>query len=274
MDAISLLIVEFTEELIFVQVGLLSFFTSCYFLIYILPKRRKHSPAWVSGAVVKNYLNEIRDREVALRQELFGEDDLAALKEPAVLKELEAVRVQLGAADSRIAEKDKTIAELRADQGGNGAEALAKAQVDWNKKEAELEKRLADALANAGASTGDGGNPELERQVRQMRARLDEYGVIEDDLANLKKYQTENKKLRERLELGGISADDISNQAANSRAAAAAEESATVVTATEELAEILGEDSEDGKDAIDGEEKKDRKSGEDILSEFEKMLAS
>jgi len=326
LEAIVLLVSEFAEELIWAEMCLISFWAAIYGYNYIIKRREVVDPEWVPGAVVKDYLDRVRQSESSLRQQLFGEVagnvvvQQTVGTDPALQQELEAVRRQLGVADQQNQEKDKIIAELKAGQGsgdgGGSNEEFTAAKSAWDKEKAELEKKLSDALA-AGAASG-GADPALKQELEDLKARLDEYEVIEDDLANLKKYQIENKQLKGKLTDAGISFDDVAVQAEAAAAAEepaaeapaaeapAAEESAAEAPAAEESAAEepaaeapaaeepaaeapaaeepaaeapAAESTEDAPAAAaegDEEKKAEKKEGgeDDLLSEFEKMLAS
>lgn len=76
-------------------------------------------------------------------------------------------------------------------------------------EKAKLEKELADARANgataapsAEASAGGEDVQKLQEKCQSLEARLAEYSVIEDDLANLKRLQQENAQLKSQLANG------------------------------------------------------------------------
>lgn len=316
MDAILLLVTEFTEELIWAQMCLISIWSAIYLYQYVVKRREAINPELVPSSVVKDYLNRVRDGEAAIRFQLFGEAPTAsgapivmqAGTDPGLMRELEALRAQLGTADQRVQEKEKIIAELRAKgsaggTGGNPAE-LEAAKAAWAKERAELEKKLASALS---AGTSSGVSPELQKEIDEMKARLQEYEVIEDDLANLKKYQIENKRLQEQLTAAGLTpnaggggdaktaaapaapaaakpadapkieakaVDAPAADAAVAVAAAAAPApaaSAEPVAAPAEAAPVAAAPEAAPAAAATGEKKP---GDEDLLSEFEKMLAS
>lgn len=61
----------------------------------------------------------------------------------------------------------------------------------------------AGAMATAGAvpaAGGSGADAELLTKVKELQAKLSEYEIIEDDIADLSVYKEENKKLKEEVE--------------------------------------------------------------------------
>jgi hypothetical protein len=317
VEAILLLVTEFMEELIWAQVSLICVFGALYLYSYVIKRRDNIGSEWVPAALVRDYLNRVRDGESAIRFQLFGESApmaggspviVSGSTDPALLREIEALRAQLSAGDQRIQEKDRIIADLKAKPaaaGGSTAD-LDAAKAAWAKEKAELEKKLAGALS---AGSGSSIPADVQKQLDEMKARLQEYEVIEDDLANLKKYQIENKKLTEQLAAAGVkpSSEPVkaesaapSHVATPIAAAAVAAPIAAAVVAPAAVAPIAAAvvapaaapvpttpaaptislvdatasaaaPSADSAPAAAGEKKPGE---EDLLSEFEKMLAS
>ncbi len=72
----------------------------------------------------------------------------------------------------------------------------------------KLSKELADARAAASAASGDAANSGLQDELKiykvkieELQARLAEYEIIEDDIADLSMFKEENAKLKEELAL-------------------------------------------------------------------------
>ncbi|MCC6277033.1 MAG: hypothetical protein IT289_03845 [Oligoflexia bacterium] len=87
---------------------------------------------------------------------------------------------------SDVESKAKKLSELEA--------ALASAQ-------AELTKAKSAPAGTPGADGGGGAEVgELNRKIKDLEARLGEYEIIEDDIANLSIYKEENARLKSELE--------------------------------------------------------------------------
>lgn len=201
MEAIGLFFSKFSDELLSAQIALLSFSLALGVYWMLVRKKKRETAEWVPAALVKAYLDRTRKDERETRARLFGEDLSAAPQmpltqmlagaatttttvvsnDPALVKEIEALRGQLSLADSRAMEFDKTLNGMRAEK-------------------AALEQKLKDA-ANAAPAAGGAAapNPALAKELEDLRAKLQEYEVIEDDLANLKKFQKENDQLKQRI---------------------------------------------------------------------------
>ncbi|NUM89278.1 MAG: hypothetical protein HUU37_08755, partial [Bdellovibrionales bacterium] len=204
MESIALLFTKFSSELISAQIALLCLGAAVSVYWMLIRYRGRHRTEWVPAALVKEYLDGVVRHEKEIRYRLFGEEARVQMApaasasaptvqqvvvqgaDPAVMKELEALRAQLAVADQRALEFDRNL---------NAAKA---------EKEV-LEKKLKEAPAPAAG--GGGADPavaaelaKMKKDAEDLRAKLAEYEVIEDDLANLKKYQMENKALREQLE--------------------------------------------------------------------------
>jgi len=96
---------------------------------------------------------------------------------------------------------------------------------------------------------------ELTKERDELKGRLQEYEIIEDDLANLKKLQQENEELKKQLAGKGGSPPTASAPPPPPPPPPKVEEAKPAAPAAAP-AEISGEE----------------KSAEDLLSEFEKML--
>jgi len=182
----------------------------------LVRKKKRESAEWVPAALVRAYLDRVRAEEADIRFKLFGEAgyqaspaplttnaaNLAAnltapvaptqvvvnSADPALAKEIEALRAQLTLADQRAMEFDRAMNGLKAE----------KAALEQKLKEAQA----AATAAPAGAAATSAAPPEaVQKELEDLRAKLQEYSVIEDDLANLKKFQKENETLRQKLDV-------------------------------------------------------------------------
>ena len=194
MEAIALIFTKFSEELIAAQLAVLCFTAALATYWLLIRKKKKESAEWVPAALVRAYLDRVRADERETRIKLFGEDSVpaavggvslsaslgSASPDPSLLREIDTLRSQLSASDQRVMEFDRMMNALRSEK-------------------AALEQKLRDmpAAAPGAVSAAD---PALKKELDDLRARLQEYEVIEDDLANLKKFQKENEVLRQKLE--------------------------------------------------------------------------
>lgn len=228
MEAIALILTKFSDEVIAAQLALLCF-VSCVALYWlVVRKKKKESAEWVPAAVVRAYLDKVRADEQEVRFKLFGEAPVAAgshaplaaalstvttVTDPALLKEVDALRAQLSASDQRSMEFDRVMNALKTEK-------------------AALEEKL--KAAAAGAPVAAGPSPEALKELDDLKARLQEYEVIEDDLANLKKFQKENEQLRQKVETyekGGSTAAPAAPAAVEAAPVAAAAPAAVIPAA-------------------------------------------
>lgn len=315
MESIALIFSKFSSEIISAQLGLLCLFAAVGLYMILVRKHNRSRTEWVPAALVKEYLDKTARDEHDIRMRLFGETArvqtagaapvqqvVVSGTDPAVMKELEALRAQLAVADKRSMEFDKNVATLKSE------------------KEA-LEKKLKEVPKAAPAAGADPAVAKeldtVKKEAEELKARLAEYEVIEDDLANLKKYQIENKELREKLEGKGISVEPATTVAATpapapeatkvEAAAPAPEATTTVAAAPAPAPEVTKVEAAPAPEAVaeapaaaeaapspvaeaapaptaeapaaaaaaPAEAPKSSKQKEDeLLSEFEKMLAS
>ena len=84
---------------------------------------------------------------------------------------------------------------------------LEKEVLEKDKAIAELNKKLTQG--GGGEGGGDSDDSDLMNKISELEARLQEYEIIEDDIADLSLYKTENEKLRAELErLKGMAAGE------------------------------------------------------------------
>jgi myosin heavy subunit len=201
------------------------------------------------------------------------------------------LRTLVNQKDTTIAELEKMLEAARSSGGGG----VAQEEVDILKNEiATLKNQLEEAniqLEDARMPAGEGGgDAELMKERDELKERLMEYEIIEEDLANLKRYQQENEELKKTIAemKGGADAPAPADNPVEVEAATpepepepevaeevapveepAAEEEATPPSEEEVVAEAAPPSEETASvPANSGEQK----SAEELLSEFEKML--
>jgi hypothetical protein len=311
LEAIALLLTKFSEELIAAQLAAVSATLALALYWLLIRKKKKESAEWVPAALVRAYMDRMRSDERETRIRLFG-DDFSALPpltltaglssptavagaDPQLGRELEAMRTQLALADQRAIEFDRNLNALKLEKGA----------LEQKLKEAQSATPAAPVSADQGA---------MLKELEDYKAKLKEYEVIEDDLANLKKFQKENADLKQRvsqLEAGGSQNTTISGTPAAPAAdtkvsgvtdhintpvtvisggksnaaplaavpAASAAPAAVAATSAEANTNVL----QTVMPTVSGnpspvvaapEEKSSQKKEEELLSEFEKMLAS
>ncbi|MBL7714678.1 MAG: hypothetical protein JNL01_04365 [Bdellovibrionales bacterium] len=227
---------RFTSEALFFESLAVSVFAALYLAFWIL-KKRKYGSAneVVPSTLVKTYLSQLIGDAEGIRTQLFGFLDSGST-EPRMNLGPALNAVSSGASDpamaSRVAEQAKQIESLNDEKmklqaeveelkkGGGGAAASAPT-IDNSAETAALQAKI----------------KELTDKIEQLEGRLNEYSVIEDDLANLKRLQQENKKLKE--ELAGKGGSAPAADAALPEAAAAAAVPAAA-TSQDELDSLLG----------------------------------
>lgn len=104
-----------------------------------------------------------------------------------------------------IEEKLKEILEkqpVAAVAGGSGAspEELEKFNQELTALKEQLESKDKEIETLKAQPTGGSNSAELENQIKDLKARLEEYEVIADDIADLTKYRKENTELKNEIE--------------------------------------------------------------------------
>lgn len=305
--------------------GVTIFFITAFIAYWWYNRKKFHQLSHqIPASVVKNYLDSIISNSNALKSSLFRGGGLELGEGiPSVLptsdlprgnvsmggastEELNQKNAEIARLKATVSEKDKTIEELErmlaaardANGGGISDEEANIMKGEISSLQEKLQKAQADLeAAQAGGGGGGADSAELDAVTKErdeLKERLQEYEVIEEDLANIKKFQQENEQLKktiEQLQAGG--AAPAAEPAAEPEPAPepeapaepepapveeppadepAAEEPAAEAPAPEaavDEAEATSE-AEDTPDvpANEGEQK----SAEELLSEFEKML--
>ncbi len=182
---------KFTPEALLFEALLICVLVSSYAAFWVVRKRRFGAVEnEVPASVVKVYLNELIGEAEDMRAQLFG---LLSGGSPRV-RNAESSGPSF-AVSGDAAEKLAALERKMSDQAAAMEKILS--------EKAKLEKELSDARAG-GASAGGApaGNDDLQKLLEKcqgLEARLAEYSVIEDDLANLKRLQQENAQLKSQL---------------------------------------------------------------------------
>jgi len=200
MESWVYLFSKFTHEALLFEAVIIFVAFGAYATFYITQKR-KYGVAGneLPSNVVKAYLAQLMIDAEDMRVQLFGllgrDSNQAAFRSashssvsmPPLPTENPAVALQLKELEEKMTEQSKALDSLVGDKK-------------------RLEEELAEAKAQAPASTAvtssadHVADPALAEKLKTLEAQLAEYAIIEDDLANLKKLQKENKALRSQLE--------------------------------------------------------------------------
>ncbi len=320
MESIRLILTQFTDETMSIVIAILVVVFSVLVAYWYYNRRKFHQLSHqIPASVVQNYLDSIIANSNALKSSLFRGGGLEVGEGvPAILptsdlptggisvggassEELASKNAEIANLRSMLSQKDATIAELekmleaaRSSSGGGISQEeydIVKSEVTGLKNQLEeANTAIEEARANAGGADG-GSSAELEKvtgERDELKERLMEYEIIEEDLANLKKYQQENDSLKKQLAAlqGGEAAPAPAAEAPAAElepeAAPAAEEAAPVEEAPAPAPEVSAEENPAADDSATqaAEEEMpdvpsnggDQKSADELLSEFEKML--
>lgn len=316
-EILKRLVTDFNVHTMYALVGTMGVLSALLFFRWIYNKRRFNKLAHqIPASVVKSYLDSIIQNSNSLKSSLFR-GDLGVEGIPAVMpvgdlsagakvgvdagtqEALNQKTAEVAALKGKLSEKESLISELEtklasASASGAAADDGAKdAEIAALKEEIErLKAELEAAKANAGAGGGDealqGQLDAVTKERDELKEKLQEYEIIEDDLANLKRLQQENAELKAQLGGGAAAAavaaeapaptaEPIAEALEEDNEPAPAAEAKPLGKEPEPIAEAVGEDEpvaaappaeEGGDPKLEGEEK----SAEDLLSEFEKML--
>lgn len=295
-ETLRLILTKFTDETITVF-SMLLLITMAGIIIYWFYNRKKFHQLTheIPASVVKNYLDSIIQNSNSLKSSLFrgggldmgnGIPSVVAVGDlPSSMnigmgsssEEVNQKNAEIASLSLKLNDRTKQITDLEKRMTELGAGKGNSAEVEILKKDIiALQAQLAEAR---GASGGDANiQKELSSVTSErndLRERLKEYEIIEEDLANLKRLQQENDQLKAELaalkrgsqlvkptEVVAVAAPMLPDDDLEAEMARAIEESkpssqkASIVEVPEETAPAENE----------------QKSAEELLSEFEKML--
>ena len=301
MDSIVNYLDKYSDLIFEFQIGFLVIILSVFVWVwYYNRKKYNHLKHQIPASVVKSYLDSIIQNSTALKSSLFrgGGLDVDPSSVPSVmpLQDLPgttsinidgggddaALRAQIAGLQAQLAQKTTIVTDLEVKNAE--LEGIVKQKQE---RIEELEKLLAEALANAGS--GDGGaDPAaliaMTTERDELKEELQQYDIISNDIADMKRLKQENDQLKKALADAGGEAPAAPVEPADAappvvEAAAAAPEpiEAASVPVEEPVAieepdpvaePVAAEASAEPVAAAEG----DDKSPEDLLSEFEKML--
>ncbi|MBF0313216.1 MAG: hypothetical protein HQK52_07345 [Oligoflexia bacterium] len=291
LETIKLVFTKFNEETLIVSSTSLFLVFSILIFYWVYNRRKFHQLTHqIPASVVKSYLDTIIQNSTSLKSQLFrgGGLDLgpgissvvpvstlsgSGISNEVMIQknaEISALQMQLQERQNIIRDLEKKVSDIQSSGGGNSVdvEPFQKKISELETEIDRLEKELADALSKASEGSGGGVDQAVVDQVNkekeELKARLQEYEIIEDDLANLKRLQIENDELKKEISAlkGGGAA------VAATAVAAAAVVSEPEAVAAPAAPEPVAADTAGAPPQVAGEEK----SAEDLLSEFEKML--
>jgi len=306
-ETVRLILTKFTDETITIF-GLLLLLTTILLVVYWLYNRKKFRELQheIPASVVKNYLDSIIQNSNSLKSSLFrggGLDigtgipsvvpvgDLPASSSIGIGSgaeeisqknaEISMLKQNLNDRTKQITDLEKQLSEMASGKGAD-VESIRK---ELNEKQAKV-RELEAALNEAKKSSG--GDAQLQSQLNvvtnernELRERLKEYEIIEEDLANLKRLQQENEQLKAELaalKKGGPAAATPAAAPVPAPTPAPAPVEPEVDLEAEMAAAIADSKKSSPPPAAPAPEEEvpqmdgEQKSAEELLSEFEKML--
>ncbi len=216
LESLISLLDKFTPEILVILSGLLVITTTLFLWLWFANRRtynllRHQLPA----SVVKTYLDSVIQNSNTLKNALFrgdaGAEGAAVPVTSAMLSGVPDLMAQApatsGAMDALLREQlQQKLAELAAIQAQLNQSNVVKKDLESNLAGSQARvKELEAMLANLpkGAGGGDaalaGELQTVTKERNELRDRLKEYEIIEDDLANLKRLQQENEQLKRAL---------------------------------------------------------------------------
>ncbi|MBI2607170.1 MAG: hypothetical protein HYW49_13930 [Deltaproteobacteria bacterium] len=192
---------KFSQEALLIELFLIGCLMTSYFG-YVLTKKRRYGAARknIPDSVVRAFLVEMISQAEGFKGQLFGDSfKIEPGQTPRIQMPQATAPVDTdSSAEIGLLKKQLAHATAKSEELSGSAETL-------KSEKAILETKLAQAIASAATAasakpaSGGGDNKALLDKIAKLEAKLSEYEVIEDDLANLKQYQQENKQLKTQL---------------------------------------------------------------------------
>lgn len=308
---------KYSAQIFVLQMGLLVILTGIILWVYFYNRKKYHNlKHQIPASVVKNYLDSIIQNSTALKSSLFrgGGLDVDTNGIPSVVPvgQMESMG-QVGISLDNVQGDDALKAEVARLQSQladkrNVIQDLEKNSKDLEGQVSQKQERIIEleALLAKGGSleSGSGASSEeltsLKTENDLLKEELDQYAMIGDDLADLKRLKQENAQLKSALNAedlddiaSGLSSDDedeveetedkqndsndlddIADELSTEDKEDSEDETEEEEVVADANVEATSEDEEEEVVAASAEEK-DKvpdKSPEDLLSEFEKML--
>jgi hypothetical protein len=287
-ETLRLILTKFTDETITVFSTLLLITMAGIIGYWFYNRKKFHQLSHeIPASVVKNYLDSIIQNSNSLKSSLFrggGLDMGNGVPSVAIVANLpSSTSIMTESSSEEINQKNAEIASLSLKLN------------DRTKQISDLEKRLLELEADR-----KGGDPNIQKDLTAalnerniLKERLKEYEIIEEDLANLKRFRQENDQLKTELAALKKSASQVKVAEAAVVPQPIVEEAPPIeVVAAPPIMEVEEEIDLEAEMAKAIAESKaptpikatepdisevpamedDQKSAEELLSEFEKML--
>jgi regulator of replication initiation timing/phosphotransferase system IIB component len=317
MQTLKLLITQFNDEALWLSLLMFSFLFALFIAYWLYNRKKFHQLAHqIPAGVIKNYLDTIIQNSAALRSSLLRGADAGDI--PAVFpidqlaghpgiemrsgnEDIERWQAEITHLKTKLKDKEKVVQELErkmSDMGSGVGLSSSGNQEEVEILQAEvarLQKELEALRASSGAASGGSSAEVQEMQQKlmsvtkerdQLKERLMEYEIIEEDLANLKRLQSENEQLKKQL--GGAAPKveaPVEEEPIAEEVPAIQVEAVEAVEAVETVEEPAPEETPETPETPEppaveaavsddlGENREEKeKSSEELLSEFEKML--
>jgi hypothetical protein len=219
MSSFLYLYSKFTEEFLLLSAAVLFGLLAVYCYQWVIKKRRLGAArSEIPATVVKVYLNQLINEAQFVRTQLFGlmngsplaTDPMSLLRAPALSPAPVSSAAAPGAigdllpppgsaVPSDLEERLKALQKQLSEKES----IVVNINVEKTKLLEEIENLRQNQKAMQSAGSSGAGSEELARRVKDLEARLEEYSLFEDDLANLKRLQQENQQLRKKLDTMG-----------------------------------------------------------------------
>jgi len=226
MTSLAYALSKMTFEALILESIVLLCLIALYAAFWILRRKRFGTgDELIPAGMVKFYLNEIIQDAENLRKQLFGLGATSVSTGGAPGPALDVSALKFDAESIKNFSQDLGLKlQAKIDEQNKLIAGLTTENTELKKKtESASAAPVAAAAGVAAAAVSNGESEELKKKLKLLEGKLAEYSVIEDDLANLKRLQQENQKLRTKLtEVDPKAAEEIATVSTGAPPAAAA----------------------------------------------------
>jgi hypothetical protein len=192
MNSLIYIYSKFTEEFLLLTAASVFALLSVYCYYWVIQKRRLGVVrSQIPSSVVKAYLGQLIQEAESVRKQLFGmtEDSIpsssAAVSTSANTEISPDLLAKISSLENQLKEKESLVVNINIEKG---------------KLIQEIENLKSGPSPTMATSSNQN---ELLEKINQLEARLEEYSLFEEDLANLKRLQQENADLKKRISESG-----------------------------------------------------------------------
>ncbi len=199
---------KFTEEFLLLSATGVFTLLSIYCYHWVIQKRRLGiASSQIPSIVVKSYLSQLINEAEFVRKQLFGMTDGHTYAPTEGFHSGANFTASAPAAEGNQPISPDLLARVNSLESSlkDKESLVVNINIEKTKLLEEIEKLKANPVAAPSAPAGN--QDQLSQKIKNLEARLEEYALFEEDLANLKRLQQENTQLKKKLSEVGTNSE-------------------------------------------------------------------